>query len=108
VSDKIVNVQDDQFDSLIKDSKLPVLVDFWAEWCAPCKMIAPILDQVAEDYDGKVTIAKVNVDEARSISVKFGVRSIPTLMLFKNGEVEDTKIGMVNKAQLSEFLDPHV
>ncbi len=105
MSDKIIHVQDDEFDSAVIDSDVPVLVDFWAEWCGPCKMIAPVLDQVADEYGDKIRIVKVDVDSARKTSVKYGVRSIPTLMMFKNGQVEGTKMGMMNKSVLVDFID---
>jgi len=86
----------------------PVLVDFWAEWCGPCKMIAPILDEVSRDYGGKVQVAKVNVDENQSVPAKYGIRGIPTLMLFRNGAVVATKVGALSKSQLTLFLDSHL
>jgi thioredoxin 1 len=89
----------------VLESKTPVLVDFWAEWCGPCKMIAPILDDVASAYQGKVQIAKVNVDENRDVPAKFGIRGIPTLILFKDGQVAATKVGALTKAQLTAFID---
>lgn len=104
-SDLIKHVSDASFKADVLDAQTPVLVDFWAEWCGPCKMIAPILDEVAGTYQGKVTIAKMNVDENREIPAKFGIRGIPTLMLFKNGELAATKVGALSKAQLTAFLD---
>lgn len=107
MSDKIVAVTDDSFDSVIGGDK-PVLVDFWAEWCGPCKMIAPILDEVAEELSDKVTIAKLNIDQNSNTPPKFGVRGIPTLLLFKNGAVAATKVGALSKTQLVEFLQEHI
>jgi thioredoxin 1 len=105
MSDKILQVTDSSFDTDVSSSDVPVLVDFWAEWCGPCKMIAPILDQIAEEYDGKIRVAKVNIDESKQIAAKYAIRSIPTLMLFKDGNVVDTKIGGATKSQLSVFID---
>ncbi|WP_133405351.1 thioredoxin TrxA [Parashewanella tropica] len=105
MSDKIVYLSDDAFEADVLNSDKPVLVDFWAEWCGPCKMIAPILDDIAEEYDGQVTIAKLNVDQNNISPAKYGVRGIPTLLLFKNGEVAATKVGAVSKTQLKEFID---
>jgi thioredoxin 1 len=93
------------FDETIRGSSVPVLVDFWAEWCGPCKMIAPLLDELARDYDGKLRIVKVNVDENQAITAKYGIRGIPTLKLFKNGEEVATKVGALSKSQLTAFLD---
>ncbi|WP_371187283.1 thioredoxin TrxA [Thalassotalea maritima] len=107
MSDKIVQLTDDSFDEVV-NSSTPVLVDFWAEWCGPCKMIAPILNEVAEEYDGKVTIAKLNIDQHSASPQKFAVRGIPTLLLFKNGEVAATKVGALSKNQLKEFLDANI
>ena len=98
-------VESDSFDTRVLGSSKPVLVDFWAEWCGPCKMIAPILDEVAGAYQGKLQIAKMNVDENREIPAKFGIRGIPTLMLFKNGQLAATKVGAMSKAQLTAFID---
>lgn len=108
MSEQIVNVTDDSFENQIMNANLPVLVDFWAEWCGPCKMIAPVLDEIAKDYQGRLTIAKINIDENPQTPQKFGVRGIPTLMLFKNGELEATKVGTISKSQLSAFLDSHL
>ena len=104
-SDLIKHVSDATFESDVLNAGKPVLVDYWAEWCGPCKMIAPILDEVAGTYGDKLQIAKMNVDENREIPAKFGIRGIPTLMLFKNGELAATKVGAMSKAQLTAFLD---
>ena len=100
-----INVSDDSFDQDVLQADLPVLVDFWAEWCGPCKMIAPILDEIAQSFAGKVTIAKINVDQNSKTSAKYGVRGIPTLILFKDGNVEATKVGALSKSQLTDFLN---
>ena len=104
-SDLIKHISDTTFDAEVLKSTKPVLVDYWAEWCGPCKMIAPILDEVATGYEGKLQITKMNVDENREIPAKFGIRGIPTLMLFKNGELAATKVGAMSKAQLTAFID---
>jgi thioredoxin 1 len=104
-SDLIQQVSDASFEQKVLQSELPVLVDFWAEWCGPCKMIAPILDEVAQAYQGKLQIVKVNVDENRIVPSKFGIRGIPTLMFFQNGELIATKVGALSKAQLTAFVD---
>lgn len=104
-SDLIKHITDASFEADVLKSGTPVLVDFWAEWCGPCKMIAPILDELAPAYQGKVQIAKMNVDENRAIPAQFGIRGIPTLMLFKGGELVATKVGAVGKAQLAAFID---
>ena len=101
-------VTDATFDADVLGSDKPVLVDFWAEWCGPCKMIAPILDEVSESYKDKLQIAKMNVDENRDVPAKYGIRGIPTLMLFKNGELAATKVGALSKAQLTAFIDSHL
>jgi thioredoxin 1 len=108
MSDKIIYLSDDSFENDVLKSDLPVLVDFWAEWCGPCKMIAPILDDVAEEYAGRVTIAKLNVDQNNVSPAKYGVRGIPTLLLFKNGELAATKVGALSKTQLKEFIDAQI
>ena len=104
----IKHVSDSSFDSDVLKSNQPVLVDYWAEWCGPCKMIAPILDEVSKAYDGRLLVAKMNVDENRDVPAKFGIRGIPTLMLFKNGAVEATKVGAMSKSQLTAFLDSNI
>jgi len=105
VSDNISAVTDATFEDDVLKSDVPVLVDFWAEWCGPCKMIAPILEEIAVEYDGKIRIAKLNIDENPATPPRYGIRGIPTLMLFKAGNVEATKVGAVSKSQLSAFLD---
>jgi thioredoxin 1 len=104
-NDLIKHVTDATFEADVLQSAQPVLVDYWAEWCGPCKMIAPILDEVAGAYQGKLQIAKMNVDENRDIPAKFGIRGIPTLMLFKSGQLAATKVGALSKAQLTAFID---
>ncbi len=104
-SDLIKHVSDASFQTDVLESKAPVLVDFWSEWCGPCKMIAPILDEVAGAYNGKLQVAKLNVDENRDVPAKFGIRGIPTLMLFKDGQLAATKVGALSKAQLTQFID---
>jgi len=104
----IVNLSTNTFDETIIGSDKPVIVDFWAEWCGPCKMIAPILDDLSQDYEGRLQIAKMNVDENQAIPAKFGIRGIPTLMLFKDGELVATKVGALPKAQLTAFIDAHL
>jgi thioredoxin 1 len=107
-SDLIKHTSDASFENDVLRSDKPVLVDYWAEWCGPCKMIAPILDEVSKDYDGRLQIAKMNVDENRDVPAKFGIRGIPTLMLFKDGQLAATKVGALSKAQLTAFLDGHL
>ncbi len=104
-SELIKHTTDATFEADVLQSTKPVLVDYWAEWCGPCKMIAPILDEVATSYDGKLQIAKMNVDENRDVPAKFGIRGIPTLMLFKDGQLAATKVGAMSKAQLVAFID---
>lgn len=104
-SELIKQLSDASFEADVLQSTTPVLVDYWAEWCGPCKMIAPILDEVASAYQGKLQVAKMNVDENRDIPAKFGIRGIPTLMLFKGGELAATKVGAMSKAQLTAFID---
>jgi len=108
VSEKIVHVTDDTFESEVLQSGTPVLVDYWADWCGPCKMIAPVLDEIADEYDGKIRIAKLNIDENPNTPPRYGIRGIPTLMLFKEGEVEATKVGAVSKSQLTAFIDSNL
>ena len=108
MSDKIVHVTDDSFEAEVLKSSVPVLVDYWAEWCGPCKMIAPVLDEIAGEYDGKIKIAKLNIDDQPNTPPRYGIRGIPTLMLFKDGEVEATKVGAVSKSQLTAFIDSNL
>ena len=107
-SELITHTSDASFNADVIEAGTPVLVDYWAEWCGPCKMIAPILDEVSKDYDGKLRVAKMNVDENRDVPAKYGIRGIPTLMLFKGGELAATKVGALSKAQLTAFLDSHL
>jgi len=108
VSDNIVYLTDDSFEEEVFKSDKPVLVDYWAEWCGPCKMIAPILDEISREYDGRIKVAKLNIDDNPGIPPKFGIRGIPTLMLFKDGNVEATKVGAVSKSQLTAFIDSNI
>ena len=108
MSDKIVQLSDASFEADVIKADSPVLVDFWAEWCGPCKMIAPVLDEIAQTYAGKLKVCKLNIDENQETPPKYGVRGIPTLMLFKNGNVEATKVGALSKSQLAAFLDANI
>ncbi len=108
MSEHIHYVTDDTFEAEVLQSQQPVLVDYWAEWCGPCKMIAPILDEIAKDYAGKLKVAKVNIDDNQATPAKFGIRGIPTLMIFKNGNVEATKVGALSKSQLAAFIDSNL
>ena len=108
MAENILNVNDDSFDEDVLNSDTPVLIDYWAEWCGPCKMIAPTLEEVASEYQGRVKVAKLNIDDNPGTPPKYGIRSIPTLMLFKGGQVEATKVGAVSKAQLTAFLDENL
>ena len=108
MSDNIVHTNDTSFDADVINSDKPVLVDFWAEWCGPCKMIAPFIDEAATEYADKLSVVKLNVDESQNVAAKFGIRSIPTLMLFKDGAVQAQKVGAFSKSQLTEFLDSNL
>jgi thioredoxin 1 len=108
MSEHILHVSDDTFETEVLKSGTPVLVDFWAEWCGPCKMIAPTLEEVAKEYSGRLKVAKVNVDQNQAIPPKYGIRGIPTLILFKNGNAEATKVGAVSKSQLTAFIDSNI
>jgi thioredoxin 1 len=108
MSEQIVHVTDDSFESDVIKSNQPVLIDYWAEWCGPCKMIAPVLDEIAEEYAGRLKVAKLNIDENPNTPPRYGIRGIPTLMLFKDGEVEATKVGAVSKSQLVAFIDSNI
>jgi thioredoxin 1 len=101
-------VSDGTFEAEVLQAATPVLVDYWAEWCGPCKMIAPILDEVAKEYGNRLKIAKLNIDENQATPSKYGIRGIPTLMLFKNGNIEATKVGALSKSQLTAFIDSHI
>jgi len=108
VSENVVHTSDDAFEADVLGSDQAVLVDFWAEWCGPCKMIAPILDEIADEYTGKLKVVKLDIDSNPAIPRRFGVRGIPTLMVFKAGEVEATKVGAVSKSQLAAFIDSNL
>ncbi|MCF8006052.1 MAG: thioredoxin TrxA [Methylovulum sp.] len=108
MSDLVLHVNDSEFNEKVIQANGPVLVDYWAEWCGPCKMIAPILDAVAQDYAGKLTVVKLNIDNNPQTPQHYGVRGIPTLMLFKDGQVEATKVGALSKAELAKFIDNNI
>ncbi|MGD8908817.1 MAG: thioredoxin TrxA [Chromatiales bacterium] len=108
MSEQIIHVTDDSFESDVLKSSEPVLIDYWAEWCGPCKMIAPVLDEIATEYSGRLKVAKLNIDDNPNTPPRYGIRGIPTLMLFKNGEVEATKVGAVSKSQLVAFIDSNL
>ena len=105
MSEHIVHISDESFEEEVLQSKRPVLIDYWAEWCGPCKMIAPVLDEIATEYSDRLKVVKLNIDDNPQTPPKYGIRGIPTLMVFKNGQVEATKVGAVSKAQLTAFLD---
>ena len=108
MSDNIIHLSDASFEQEVLQSSVPVLVDYWAEWCGPCKMIAPILDDISKEYAGRLKVAKLNIDDNQNTPPKYGIRGIPTLMLFKNGNVEATKVGALSKSQLSAFIDSNI
>jgi thioredoxin 1 len=108
VSDLVLHISDDDFEKVVLKAQGPILVDYWAEWCGPCKQLAPVLDEIAKDYQGKLTIVKLNIDENPKTPQRYGVRGIPTLMIFKNGEVDATKVGALPKGQLAQFIDSNL
>lgn len=108
MSENIVYLTDDSFEAEVLQSEQPVLVDYWADWCGPCKMIAPVLEEIADEYSGKIKVAKLNIDENSGTPPKYGIRGIPTLMLFKGGDVEATKVGALSKSQLTAFIDSNL
>lgn len=108
MSEHITHLSDASFEQDVLQSQIPVLVDYWAEWCGPCKMIAPILDEISKEYAGRIKVAKLNIDDNQNTPPKYGIRGIPTLMLFKNGNVEATKVGALSKSQLTAFIDSNI
>ena len=108
MSNSIIHLTDDTFQKIVLESNIPVLVDYWAEWCGPCKVIAPVLEEIASEYDGKMKVCKLDIDANEATPPKYGIRGIPTLMLFKNGNVEATKVGALSKSQLTAFLDSNI
>ncbi len=108
MSENISHITDDSFEDEVLKNDQPVLVDYWAEWCGPCKMIAPLLDEIAGDYEGKLKISKLNIDDNPNTPPKYGIRGIPTLMIFKNGKAEATKVGALSKSQLTAFIDQNI
>ena len=108
MSENILTLTDDSFEADVLQSDTPVLVDYWAEWCGPCKMIAPVLEEIAEEYEGKLKVAKLNIDQNEATAPKYGVRGIPTLMIFKGGNVEGTKVGALSKSQLTAFIEANL
>jgi thioredoxin 1 len=108
MAEHIVHISDESFEEEVLQSERPVLIDYWAEWCGPCKMIAPVLDEIATEYSDRLKVVKLNIDDNPQTPPKYGIRGIPTLMVFKNGQVEATKVGAVSKAQLTAFLDDNL
>ena len=108
MSEHVHYISDDSFEQEVLQAGVPVLVDYWADWCGPCQMISPILDEVATEYAGKLKVCKLNIDENQATPPKFGIRGIPTLMIFKNGNVEATKVGALSKSQLTAFVDSNI
>ena len=108
MAEHIVHISDESFEEEVLQSERPVLIDYWAEWCGPCKMIAPVLDEIANEYSDRLKVVKLNIDDNPQTPPKYGIRGIPTLMVFKNGQVEATKVGAVSKAQLTAFLDENL
>ena len=108
MSEHVHYISDDSFEQAVLQAGVPVLVDYWADWCGPCKMISPILDEVAKEYAGKLKVCKLNIDENQATPPKFGIRGIPTLMIFKNGNVEATKVGALSQSQLTAFVDSNI